>query len=273
MKKIFLLFLLLPSSLLFGQLAEPEIITPLLHYRFKKADLNGDGFPDLVGKMLNTNQLAWVENDGGTGVFDKRRVISSLEDIDMYILADLEGDGDLDIVATTDDTEEIFYFTNLDGLGNFIGPNPVDIDLSTPCSLSIEVADIDNDGLLDGLFSENCFIGLGWYKNLGNGFGDFLLINEDVDRQIMYPYDYDLDGDIDFVGDDDGVLSYFEHLDGNGAFASPVEIEPDLGNWRSLNIFDINGDDYMDIVYGFNSPNVVAWIKNNGDGTFAEPDE
>lgn len=270
MKNLLTILFLLSTAALFAQLAPAQVVMPLLYHKVNHADINGDGHQDIIGETHDKSQLVWIENKEGTGIFENRRIIGDIKDFGEYVMTDLDGDEDIDVLLVTEN-DEIVYYINIDGTGNFVGPQFVDADLNDPCGVSIAVADLDDDGLNDVLFSENCSIGFGWYQNSGNGFNGFVNITQDLQKIDMYVEDFDLDGDLDILGDQSGELFFIEHLDGNGTFGNPEMIGEDLNILRTVKTVDVTGDGYPDLIYGAaSSPARIAWKENNGDGSFGD---
>ncbi len=159
------------------------------------ADLDGDGFKDVLGNRSNTGQPMWFKHLDGEGNFGPEQQITNQTNSSNYILAhDLDGDEDLDVIITEFTGDKIGWYENTDGLGNF-GPRQV-ITALVNAPRSIFATDLDNDGDIDLLCASQADDKVTWYENtdgLGN-FGQQNIISLQADGP-MSVYAADLDGD------------------------------------------------------------------------------
>ncbi len=186
-------------------------------------------------------------------------------------LIDVDFDSDLDIVVYSQmDHMVAWHRNNGSGLYDTViaCTNPKDFILLA------EVADINNDGLVDIITGESHR--LSWYQNLGNGnFNTAQLISSSVNfDQFSCIYAADLDNDtlIDIVSASnvDGSLSWFKN-DGNGIWSSQQIISNTAFNeTTSVYVEDLNQDGDLDIVFASSSwiQSKIAWHENLGGGVF-----
>ena len=173
------------------------------------ADLNGDGFPDVLSASFSDDKLAWYPNLGG-GVFGAQQVISTSANQPRSVFAaDLDGDGDKDVLSASHD-DKIVWHENLGG-GNF-GPQQI-ISTQVVAAGAVDCADFDGDGQLDVMaIGSGGFDKLGWFRNLGGGaFGPLQAIEVGNSGNLVFggavcAADFNLDGTQDVVtasaGDD-----------------------------------------------------------------------
>jgi len=77
-------------------------------------DLDGDGDVDVLGAAIDSDEVAWWENDGQQG-FVKHTVASDFEGATHVQAADIDRDGDLDILGTAQFGNQITWFENRPG--------------------------------------------------------------------------------------------------------------------------------------------------------------
>ena len=66
------------------------------------ADINGDGFLDLVSASWDDDKIAWYNNTDGTGTFGPQIVVTTnAEFARSVVAADINGDGHLDLVSAS----------------------------------------------------------------------------------------------------------------------------------------------------------------------------
>ena len=71
------------------------------------ADLNGDGYLDVMSASNDDDKIAWYENTGSGG-FTKEQIVSkNVEGAKSVFSSDLDGDGDLDLLAASSTDDQI----------------------------------------------------------------------------------------------------------------------------------------------------------------------
>lgn len=232
------------------------------------ADLNGDGFDDLL--IAGYGDVVWVPALDGAGSYDYSiRIIPEFVEANNIAAADFDGDEDNDVIvfARADNgSYEVLYVENTDGLGTFAAPISL-ANTDALIRLNLQLLDIDNDGDMDIAYSSNDNIS--WLENTdGNAtFTDHYLLGS---NDGFYTIDLDGDDISDFVADFGYDLrAYKLNADGSLAFLETM-------NTFSLNndhkAGDIDGDGDNDVVTFFENGNTrqVHWYENtDGLGTFA----
>jgi hypothetical protein len=276
--------------------AEAGIATNLSNSTIACADLNDDGFIDLLirGKLyMNNKNGTFTDKSADYGLNDNNGVVANA-------MIDMDNDGDLDIILFAGkDTSLLFINNNM----TFTKKT-----LNVPkCNsfLSFSFADINNDNYPDLFISQlwdaypeaqpNFFL-------LNDGNNDFTdntsMIYPEYDGTWNYPngrwdppnaiiernrnsrgsqwVDFDNDGDMDLY-----VANYFLHQDefyrnnGNGTFTDIcVEkgIDRNAGganHGTGVDWFDYNNDTYMDLLLPqFAHPRFIAPYDHRGTAIY-----
>jgi uncharacterized protein (DUF2141 family) len=267
-------------------------------YSLLVKDVNGDGKPDILATNLcadgSCNGSVSVLFGNGNGTF-QGIVPYNPGGVDTGSLAavDVNGDGKLDLLVVNGCSNQMTCTSGsvgvLLGNGNGTFQNAVDYASGGADSFSLAVADVNGDGKLDLLVSNQCSS-----TSCTNGSASVLLGNGDGTFQAATAYpsaglyataiavaDVNGDGKLDLVVANEcnndtctngavGVLLG----NGDGTFQPAVAYNP--GGYRALSlaIADVNGDGKPDLLLTTLCSNSsctsgsVAVLLGNGDGTF-----
>ncbi|MCB0698669.1 MAG: VCBS repeat-containing protein [Chitinophagales bacterium] len=231
------------------------------------ADLNGDGFTDIVTCEFAkwTGKLTLWLNDGA-GKYNPKTLRNKPGAISSYI-KDLNNDNRPDIIALFGQGDEgIFIYYN-EGNGNFREETALRFPPSYG-STSFKLYDFNNDGHDDIVYTagDNAdfppilkhYHGVYIFLNDRNNHfkqEHFLQLNG---AYAAVPNDYDMDGDIDIA-----AISFFPDYqaqpvesfvyyenDGNNNFSLSTFDNPTMGRWIVMDAADYDGDGDKDIVLG-----------------------
>lgn len=273
MKKIIFAFAILLAGLpLFAQtyFMQPNQMNNGSGYASaaEKADINNDGYVDLLVSGGYSNMLLWYKNNGD-GTFDEIQ-IDTIDNGKYITSGDIDGDGYIDVIATSGDNDYVAWYKNIDGLGNFAGGQIIITDVTIP--RIVKYADIDGDGLKDIIVnSNNSGVEIVWYKNLGGGnFGSKNFISN-INLSDFVIADIDGDGDNDIVASlylGNNII-WFENTDGAGTFSSDILISDAVNRSEAVFVADIDGDSDPDVLSASSNDDKIAWYPNtDGAGTF-----
>ncbi len=240
---------------------------------FYPADIDGDGDMDIVSSFTIQNGsqgVVWYKNTNG--IFSGKQLIANTS---LYVtsvhVGDVDGDGDLDVVSASAGDNKIAWYENLDGLGNF-GAEQV-LTINAIAASVVRMADIDNDGDLDIIFSSNTDRKIAWFENLdglGNFSGEIFIAPHAGDLRAIYFSDMDTDGDLDFLIASPGGnhIKWFNNTDGAGTF-SPYTLTKHIDGGRIVVADDLDGDGHTDIIAASYWDDKITWYKNrDGLGDF-----
>jgi hypothetical protein len=210
--------------------------------------------------------------------FSKSRIISNTFDprVATSVLAfDIDNDGDIDLLTNTYNpnlVSNLKWFENAKGNGSFTNYHIIENDYRTLSGLSVDMADLDNDGDWDILSTSDREPGVAWYKNLdgSNDFSSNLVLSNDITHSnCIRAADIDNDNynDVLFTSYM-GELFLCKNTDGHGAFTQPVSInnnEPGYSEFFA--VVDVDNDADMDIIL-FTESKVIWYENTNGLGAF-----
>lgn len=238
----------------------------------KFADIDGDSDMDIVHAI--SNSVRWRENDG-SGNFSQSQTVSTTSSYyyDSIDVSDLDNDGDLDVVAAG--ATRITRFRN-DGQGDFLGNYFHLANFAIYGTKEIKVADINNDGFKDIIFSPIEYNNnrLVYFKGT-NPYGGLntneTLITTDVDLGVFDIADIDNDGDqdicVDAEANTESAINQYIHTQ-QGNFQNAVSINMVIDQPFDVCVSDFDMDNDLDLLIA--DDDRLSWLKNvnNSNGEF-----
>ncbi|RKE95153.1 T9SS type A sorting domain-containing protein [Ichthyenterobacterium magnum] len=228
-------------------------------------DLDGDNDNDIISVSKYDGRISWHENLDGQGDFSNEQIInSSLTDqVHSLDLKDVDNDGDNDIVVGTH--YGIYWLKNADGLAGSWEINQIGANVGSVSE--IELNDLDNDNDNDVVcFDGNAIV---WFENVGGlgSYGNMMPISSNTTyfpKGVFKIFDMNGDGykDIIVSSRDNNNISFFEHIDGNGAFEDAVIVVNDANGVSSIDIADVDNDGDLDILAALADFDIVVWYEN-----------
>jgi len=222
------------------------------------ADIDGDGFTDIVSLDWSTGTAIWYRNEDGKGNFSVRKTITDqLNYPEKLICIDLDGNGYPDIL--TGSYPDLLFIKNTGNQGLF--EEPVEVSDSDDIG-DFYVTDFNNDTNPDILVTHSYLNTLGWYQN--NGQGGFNDLHEIAGNFEGYTKvngaDFDMDGDMDLLGSISFTSTLTIHYNLDGAGTTGIEgivTRPEISGPGDLFLHDSQGNGQEDIFVAAKSDNAV----------------
>jgi hypothetical protein len=237
--------------------------SPKLYYVYA-TDFDKDDDKDVIA--LIGGDVIWYENEGNE-IFAEENVIASIGDRTLSIpVNDINKDGYLDFsFVRYNNGFTKFYWSENDTTMDFdlhaIGTND---DHTVPNKVHTLIADIDEDGDFDIIYSSSSINTVGWYENNGSQkFKDHPISTSVSGTADIITVDFDQDGDMDVLtaSSSDGKISWFRN-DGNQNFEQQI-IDKTIYLAQSLVCMDYDMDGDSDVVVMSNHLSGITWFEND----------
>lgn len=231
-------------------------------------DLNGDGWPDLIGTTPSGRAVDGFHvllSNGSGGFLAGAYYPAAKQTVDASVF-DAEGDGDVDVVTVANDSSVLTVHSNL-GDGRLPALPQFAIGV---LSHNMDAADIDGDGDLDIVSVDSAARIL---RNNGDGtFAPAVQFNTPINPGSILLRDMNNDGFPDMVlGPDRNAPPYNFAVAlnrGDGTFNAGVVTQVGASQAGVIDTADLNHDGRVDVVLTDPGPASGIFIySNNGTGT------
>lgn len=249
-------------------------------YRLFTADLNSDGYPDILTSNTPENKVFFFGDEsqvfarysaGDVGSYEAPVALTgAFAHIRDYTLNDWNGDSTLDVLIAVDDGVRLI--TNVDANDNFSAPEQL-LGLSGKLQY-FKFAYLDDDNLPDGVgtIGSSDVSGITTFVWFGHSPDSITFLDVDLNTGSHFSLgDYDADGDIDVLAfhSYEEFVVFSNELADNGLFIKETGnipwIDDAIGHTNSK---DINQDGKIDL--WLSNLNRAYFSLQQEDGVFSD---
>lgn len=218
------------------------------------ADVNEDGWLDLICFDFPGKEVYWLENPAGVETLWKRFLVDSVASNESPMMVDIDSDGRKDLVFGNEKTGQMNWWSYSTKAKKVTWSRHA---ISEPKAKGVGMfshglgwGDINGDGIKDLMI-----IG-GWWeapKDMKAGTWKFHETNLGYACSQMLPYDFDGDGDTDVISGSAHNYGLWWHEqvrdNGNISFVRHV-IDSTFSELHSMVLKDVNNDGLPDLITG-----------------------
>ena len=241
-------------------------------------DVNGDGRLDVVAAFLDSDAVAWYENEGGAPPDFTRHIVTDLIDGATSVYAvDLERDGDTDLLSASSLNGRLLWHVG-DSSGPLTHSQTVILDNTSGAPNHVSAADLTGNGFPDVIATYTNTASIKWYENNGavpTTFTPHTVTTTAVTGpSTAQAADINRDGHPDLVitSEFDDMVAWYES---DGAvppnFTLRVVTRAAVGA-NAADVADIDNDGDPDIFSASKGDGRMMWYINDGapDPSFSE---
>ncbi|NND08717.1 MAG: VCBS repeat-containing protein [Saprospiraceae bacterium] len=217
------------------------------------ADVNGDGWADLIRYGFPGKEVVWYENPQGADKHWEEHHIDSLACNESPMMVDLYNDGVLDLVYGHEDTGEMMsarFPTHGETTLQIKPLGAKALPGSKRFSHGLGFGDVNGDGRKDVLITD------GWWEaplQPSQKVWTFHPANLGEACSQMHTYDFDNDGDADVItasAHKYGVWWFEQSQEGGEIIFTRHLIDSSFSQTHGTELIDMNGDGLPDLVTG-----------------------
>lgn len=231
-------------------------------------DLDNDSDLDVLGAVLEDNQMVWWRNEGGYPIVWTKFIIQyNFWSAFSVYAADIDNDGDQDVLGAAGDGDEIAWWSN--NGGNPIQWTKHTIRSGYDFAHEVYAHDLDQDGDMDVFGASTNLDLISWWRNEGGNPVQWteqtIGANFDGAKSVRVA-DLDDDGDNDVIGAClyGNDITWWRNDGGNPIQWVEFNIDSYFTGAHRVQAIDIDEDQDVDILAVAYLDNEVAWYSNDG---------
>jgi len=272
MKTLLIILVLLLNTNINAQ--DPEFTSHTIAYGFNgpggvaTADLNNDGFLDVIAAGIDNNTIAWWLNPGEEEDWDYFRIDTLFVGAIYVDTADINGDGLVDILGAAYDGNELAWWENNEASPEFWTKHIIIEDFTD--AHEIMGYDVDKDNDMDILGVSAGLNQIIFFENIGGNPVDWIahIVSTSFGgARSVDAMDIDNDGDIDLAGAalTHNKISWWRNDGGYPIEWTQIDVNTSFIFSHKVQIVDMDGDQFPDILGTAYNSGIKWWENDGGD--------
>jgi len=231
-------------------------------------DVDNDGDPDVLGAVLEDNDIVWWRNEGGNPIVWTKFAISyNFAQAFSVYGADIDNDGDQDVIGAAGAGDEIAWWSNDSGTGTHWTKRT--IRAGYDFAHEVYAHDLDEDGDMDVFGASSNLDVISWWRNDGGSPIQWTeqTIGADFDgAKSIRVADLDADGDNDVIGACiwGNAVTWWRNDGGNPIQWTRFDIDTYFYGAHRVQAVDLDEDGDVDILAAGYLNSEIAWYSNEG---------
>ena len=232
-------------------------------------DVDNNGFNDIIAAGADGNDICVWLNNGDNPVTWTKEVVDENFNGAIYVFAeDVDGDSLIDIVGAGWNAHEVAWWKNLGGSNPIQWEKQV-IDSSFLQAHEVFVWDLDKDNKMDVIGASAQGDIVAWWRNDGGSPVKWTKQNIGTSfngARSISAGDIDGDGDNDVVGAAllSNEIAWWRNDGGNPIDWTKFSVTNNFNGAHKVCLFDLDGDQDLDILGTAYMSNQIAWWRNDG---------
>ena len=232
-------------------------------------DVDNNGFNDIIAAGADANDICvWLHNGDNPVTWSKETVDENFFGAIYVFAEDVDGDSLIDIVGAGWNAHEVAWWKNLGGSNPIQWEKQV-IDSSFLQAHEVYVYDLDKDNNMDVIGASAQGDVVAWWRNDGGSPVNWTKQNIGTSfngARSIAAGDIDGDTDNDVVGAAllSNEIAWWRNDGGNPIDWTKISITSNFNGSHKVCLFDLDGDQDLDILGTAYMNNQIAWWRNDG---------
>jgi PKD repeat protein len=232
-------------------------------------DVDKNGFNDIIAAGADGGDICvWLHNGDNPVTWSKEVVDDNFSGAIYVYAEDIDGDSLIDLIGAGWDANQVAWWKNLGGQNPIIWEKQI-IDSTFSQAHEVYVCDLDKDNDMDVIGASAQGHTVTWWRNDGGNPVNWTKQNIGISflgARSIWVDDIDGDNDNDVVGAAllSNEIAWWRNNGGNPIDWTKFSVATNFNGAHKVCLFDLDGDQDLDILGTAYMINQIAWWRNDG---------